>query len=99
MKRILVWAIAGLLVVGTATLIIANTEQHQGAALIAGDVPVTEDQVRTKLQSDGWSDVQIQRDGRYFQVTAVKSGQASKKMAVDSQTGRLRSNDDDDDDD
>jgi hypothetical protein len=98
MKRIFVWAIAGLFVVATASLIVANTEQHPGTALIAGDVPVTEDQVRTKLQSDGWSDVQIQRDGRYFQVTAVKSGQASK-MAVDSQTGRLRSNDDDDDDD
>jgi hypothetical protein len=96
MKRILVWAIAGLLVAGTAGLLVANTEQHRGTALIAGDVPVTEDQVRTKLQADGWSDVQIRRDGRYLQVTAVKGGQPGK-MAVDSQTGRLRADDDDDD--
>jgi len=49
------------------------------------------------LQSDGWSDVQITRGGRYFEVTANRKG-AAKKLAVDAQTGRLRPDDDDDDD-
>ena len=55
--------------------------------------------MRAKLQTDGWSDVRIVRDGRYFQVSAAKDGKA-EQFAVDGQTGRLRaSNDDDDDDD
>ena len=62
---------------------------------------MTEDQVRQKLQSDGWSNVQIVRDGRYVEAIAAKDGQDCK-IVVDSQTGRLRAGeraDDDDDDD
>jgi hypothetical protein len=99
MRRLLISAIAVALLGGATGLIVVNAQQRDGAVFIAGDKPVTEDQVRTKLQTDGWSDVQIYRDGRYFQVTASKSGETSK-IAIDSQTGRLRaSNDDDDDDD
>ena len=51
-------------------------------------------------ETDGWSNVVISRNGRYIEVTGSMNGQAGK-MAVDSQTGRLRANnyDDDDDDD
>jgi hypothetical protein len=73
-------------------------EPNKGAAFIAGDHPVTEEQVRQKLQSDGWSNVQIVRNGRYFEAIAAKDGENSK-IAVDSQTGRLRADNDDDDDD
>jgi hypothetical protein len=59
---------------------------------------VTEDQVRQKLQSEGWSNIQIARDGRYLEAIGSKDGQTSR-MEVDSQTGRLRADDDDDDDD
>ena len=98
MNRILVWTIAGVLVVGTAGLIVVNSAQSRVGALIPGDSPVTEDQVRIQLQADGWLDVQIQRDGRIFRVTALKNGRIAN-IIIDSQTGRLRSDDDDDGDD
>jgi len=100
MKRLfLTSSIVGALVAGAINVANVNAEPRLGAALIAGDKPVTEDQVRTKLQTDGWSDVQISRDGQRFEVTASKNGQADK-MTVDAQTGRvLDQNDDDHDDD
>jgi hypothetical protein len=72
-----------------------SSSAKQGT-LIAGDQPVTEEQVRGELQSGGWANVQIVREGRYFEVSAIKNGQIGK-LAVDSQTGRLRAKDDDDD--
>lgn len=97
MKRLLIWSAAGVLIAGTAGLMVVNAQQRQGEVFIAGDGPVSEHQVRTKLQTDGWSDVQIQRDGRYFQVTARKNGEPGK-IVIDAQTGRLRADNDDDDD-
>jgi hypothetical protein len=75
----------------------ATAEPRQGPVFIAGDRAVTEDQVRSKLQDNGWSNIQIARDGDYFGVSGVKNGQPGK-LAIDSRTGRLRANDDDDDD-
>jgi len=98
MRRLLAWSLAGLLCAGAASLMVVNAQQRQDTAFITGAGPVTEEQVRAKLQTDGWSDVQIYRDGRYFKVSASKGGETSK-LAVDVQTGRLRANDDDDDDD
>src|SRR5262249_10219371 len=51
-----------------------------------------------KLQTDGWSNVVISRNGRYIEVTGSMNGETGK-MAVESQTGRLRADNDDDDDD
>ena len=79
-------------------LTIANAQQAQAPAFIAGDRPVTAEQVLEKLQTDGWSNVVISRNGRYIDVTGSMNGETSK-MAVDSQTGRLRADNDDDDDD
>jgi hypothetical protein len=98
MNRLAVWSIAGALVIGATGLMVVNAQQRQGAAFIAGDAPVTEDQVRAKLQTDGWSNVQIVRDGRYFDIKASKDGQAGQ-IVVDGQTGRLRADNEDDDDD
>jgi hypothetical protein len=99
MKRLLVLSIGGVLAIGAAGLLAVNAQQPKGAIFIAGDRPVTEEQVRAKLQTDGWSQVQIVRDGRYLDVTAAKGGQ-SETLTIDGQTGRLRaSNEDDDDDD
>jgi len=97
MKRLLVWSVAGVLVAGTLAVFAVNAAQNRGAVLIPGDNPVSEEQVRTALQAEGWSNVRIQRDGRYFEVVAVKENRPGK-MKVDAQTGRLASNDDDDDD-
>src|SRR5258705_999248 len=96
-NRLLVWTLGGALLIGAAGVAIVMAEPTNGPALIAGDQPVTEDQVRQKLQSDGWENVRIVRDGRYFDAIASKGGKDSK-IVVDAQTGRLRAADDDDDD-
>jgi hypothetical protein len=97
MNKLLMWTLGGALVIGTTGLVIVMAEPTKGPIFIAGDQPVNEDQVRQKLQSDGWANVQIVRDGRYFEAIASKDGKNSK-IVVDSQTGRLRAADDGDDD-
>jgi Peptidase propeptide and YPEB domain len=97
MNRVLVWSLGGVLLIGATGLAIVMAEPTKGPALIAGNQPVTEDQVRQKLQSDGWQNVSIVRDGRYFEAIASKDGKNSK-IVVDGQTGRLRAADGDDDD-
>lgn len=97
MNRLIACVIGAALLAGGAGLMIAKAQQAPEAALIAGDRPVTAEQVWEKLQSDGWSNVVISRNGRYIEVTGSRNGQAGK-MAVDSQTGRVRAADDDDDD-
>ena len=100
MNQKLMWTIGtgGVLLAAGVAFAIVTVEPTKGPVFIAGDKPVTEDQVRQKLQSEGWSNIQIARDGRYLEATGSKDGQTSK-MEVDSQTGRLRADDDDDDDD
>ncbi len=98
MNRNWIWAGGGLLLLGMAGVAMVTAESSKGPVLIAGDQPVSEDQVRQKLQSDGWSNVQIVREGRYLEAIGSKNGQTSK-VAVDAQTGRLRAATDDDEDD
>jgi hypothetical protein len=98
MNRLVACTLGGALLAGAAGLMIAKAQQSQGSVLIAGDRPVTVEQVQDKLQTDGWSNIVISRNGRYIQVTASRNGQTDK-MTVDSQTGRLRADADDDDDD
>jgi len=98
MNRLITWAVGGTLLVAAAGLMIANAQQSSAPAFMAGDRPVTAEQVREKLQSDGWANVVVSRHGRYIEATGSLNGEAGK-MAIDSQTGRLRAADDDDDDD
>lgn len=95
MNRKFIWAATGLVLAGIAGIAVVTAGPSQGPALIAGDQPVTEDQVRQKLQSDGWSNMQIVREGRYMEAIGSKDGQASK-VVVNAQNGRLRATDDDD---
>lgn len=95
MNRRVILSIAGAMIAGAVGLVAVHARQD--TVFIAGDQPVSEDQVRTKLQADGWSGVQIARDGRYYQVIGSRNGVAAK-MTIDAQTGRLRDDDDDDDD-
>jgi hypothetical protein len=53
MNRILVWIIAAALVIGAVGAMIATAGQTRGPPLIAGDQPVTQEQVHQKLQSSG----------------------------------------------
>jgi hypothetical protein len=79
-------------------LVLAKAQQSRETTLIAGDRPVTVEQVVEKLKADGWSDIVISQNGRYLKVSGLVNGQAGK-VAVDSQTGRLKAGADDDDDD
>jgi CTP:molybdopterin cytidylyltransferase MocA len=95
-RRLLVALVSGAtLVAATGALIAA---QPRGAVFIAGDQPITEAQVREKLQSEGYSNIQILRQGNYFEAIGSKDGQPGK-VVVDARTGRLADNDGDDDDD
>ena len=72
--------------------------QAPAPVFIAGDQPVTEDQVRNKLLTEGWVNVQTARDGQFIRATGMHEGQP-QKVIVNAGNGRLRSQVDDDDDD
>ena len=96
-RRLLVMLVGGTaLAAATGTLI--ATAAPTGAVFIPGDQPVTENQVLQKLQSDGYTSVQIVRQGRYLEALGTKDGKTTK-VRVDSQTGRLGPDSDGDDDD
>ena len=96
-RRLLIWTIGGAAVFGAAGALIATSEARRGAVFIAGDRPVTEDQVRQKLRSEGYLNIQIAREGGYFQASGSK-GRQTARILVDSQTGRLAAEHEDDDD-
>jgi hypothetical protein len=79
-------------------LMLAKAQQSKETTFIAGDRPVTAEQVVEKLKADGWSEIVISGNGRYLKVSGLVNGQAGK-LAVDSQTGRIKADADDDDDD
>jgi ABC-type phosphate transport system auxiliary subunit len=92
--RLLMWVTAAAVLVAIVTVIDLAKEREDGPVFIASNGPLTEDQVRQKLVADGWANVQIRREGRYFQVMGSKDQQTAH-LVVDSQTGRLRGDDDD----
>jgi len=99
MNRAIPWVIAGGVVVAAATaFVVAAPERDTGPVFIEGSRPVTEEQVRQKLVSDGWSGVQVLRRGRIVLAMGSKEGR-TEAFAVDVLTGRLHKTDDDDDDD
>ena len=99
MKRAIAWSIAGgVVLAAAAALVIAAPERDRGPVFIEGSRPVTEEQVRQKLVSDGWTNVQVVRRGRLVMAMGSKDGRTDA-FAVDAFTGRLRSDGDDDDDD
>src|SRR5262249_43029352 len=99
MNQAIPWSIpGGVLVAAAAALVVAAPERKDPAFdFISGNRSVTEDQVRQKLVSDGWSDIQIVLRGRYFMATASKDGRTDS-FSVDSLTGRLRGEETDCDD-
>lgn len=96
-RRILVALIGATAVAAVTGVVIATADQPQGAVFIPGGQPVTEDLIRQKLQSEGYSNIQIMRQGRFFEAMGSKVGKTGK-VKVDALTGRLASDDDDDDD-
>jgi hypothetical protein len=98
-NRVIPWTIGGgvLLAAWGALLIMVPERKDPAFDFIDGNRPVTEDQVRQKLVSDGWTDVQVVLRGRFFLATASKGGELGA-FSVDALTGRLRGEDDDCDD-
>jgi hypothetical protein len=90
--------LATVITVGAAGLPRLMAQQALAPVFIAGDQPVTAEQVRKKMLSDGWSDIHLVVDGQYFRVVASKDGE-TERITIDSETGRLGADDDDDDDD
>ena len=76
-----------------ALIAMSNSE---GDNFISSGQPVTEDQVRAKLQSQGWTAIQVTRDERYIEATASKEGRVARLM-IDSLTGQLIADDRDED--
>jgi len=96
MNRRLVVALVGGTALVAATGGLIATAQPQGAVFIVGDQPVTEAQVREKLQSEGYANIQIVRQGRFFEAMGSKDG-TTGKVVIDARTGRTAAADDDDD--
>jgi len=80
---------------GGRRIINKKTAGAEGEIFIASDQPITVTQVQEKLRGEGWRNVQITEQGRYFEVAGSKDGQ-SRKLMVDSLTGRLIADQDDD---
>jgi len=94
MNRALIGILIGALIGGGVGLVIATSDGGEGPIFIASDQPITEGQVREKLESQGWLNIRITEQGRYFEATGVK-GDRSRKIMIDSLTGQLIEDDDD----
>jgi hypothetical protein len=94
-RRLLAGLLVSAALLAGAGVVIATAEPR-GAVFIAGDQPVTEAQVREKLQSEGYTNIQIARQGNFFEALGSKDGRTGK-VVVDARNGRLADDDDDDD--
>jgi hypothetical protein len=95
MNRVLILSLVGALLGGGVAFLIATADEREGPIFIASDQAITESQVREKLQSQGWLNVQIAEQGQYLEVTGIKGGR-TRKIMINSLTGRLIQDDDDD---
>jgi hypothetical protein len=93
MNRLLIGGFIGALLGGGLGVLLA-ADDGEGTIFIANDQPITAGQVQEKLQSEGWLNIQIAEQGRYFEVTGTKGGR-SKKMMIDLLTGLSMEDDDD----
>jgi hypothetical protein len=89
MRRLFVSRTVLVLALGAIGVWIATAEENLGPAFVKGGGPVTEDRVRQEMLAEGYSNPQVVREGRYFEVMGTKDGQ-NQKLVVDQQTGRLR---------
>jgi UDP-N-acetyl-D-mannosaminuronic acid transferase (WecB/TagA/CpsF family) len=85
MKRAMVAGTAGAALIVAAIAVYDRTHRR---VLIPGDQPVTELQVRQRLQAEGYTNIEVMRSAGYFEVSASKDGKPAR-LAVDTATGRL----------
>ena len=91
-KRVQV-AVIGALLIGLFVWGLVVLDQGHWLPFIAGDRPVTEEQIRAQLAADGWSDVDVRSRGDFYDAVGKRNGQVVW-MTVDSKTGRRRYDDD-----
>ena len=96
MNRMLVWGLVGAFLGGGLAVLIAMYDEAEGQMAVAGDLPLTEDQVRGHLLSRGWADIRLSHDARYIEATG-RTGERPSHMTVDSLTGKIIGDDSDDD--
>jgi hypothetical protein len=85
---LLVSGIALAVALSAIAVWIATAKEGLGPAFVNGGGPVTEDQVRQEMLTQGYSNPQVVREGQYFEAMGTKDGQ-TQRLVVDSQTGRL----------
>lgn len=90
-------ALGGLLMAGSSGLALAaGGISAPGSATTVQATPMTNAQIQQKLQSEGYTNVQVTKhDKSHIDVTATKNGK-TEKLAVNPQTGALTSDSDDD---
>jgi hypothetical protein len=93
MKRF--FLVGGSVLIGSITAVLVAARFDSNQVFIAGDQPVSVDQVRQKLETDGWSNVQATRQGRFIVAIGSRNGEEIR-VQVEALTGRLRVTDDDD---
>ena len=93
MKRFLL--IGGAALIGASAVLFLAARLDSGRVFIPGEQPVSVDQVRQKLASDGWSNIQVSQKGRFIVAVGSRNGE-EKTIEVEALTGRLRITDDDD---
>ena len=94
MNRALVLGLIGAFLGGGLGVLIAMAGEGEGEIFIASNQPITEAQLRGKLQSDGWINVKIKNEGRYFQASGLKDGRLTT-ITLDAISGRLLDSDED----
>lgn len=97
MNRVLMWGFVGALLGGGLAALIAIYDETEGQMVIAGDLPLTEDQVRSQLTARGWADMTTTHDARYIEISGKALGRPAHMM-VDSLTGKIISDNSGDDD-
>jgi len=93
MNRMLVLGLIGAFLGGGIGVLVATADAG-GEAFITGDQPIIEARIRDKLHSDGWVNVTIKDEGRYFEASGLKNGH-QKAIAIDAVSGHLTDSDDD----
>jgi hypothetical protein len=78
MSRVLIFAIIGAILSGGVAVVMAVAGDGEGPIFIASNGPVTEAQIRDKLQSQRWSDIQVVNEGRYFEAIGSKDARAPR---------------------
>lgn len=85
MKRLAATTVGVLMLLGTASLALAAEKQSTSGA---GASTMSDSQIKQKLESEGYSNVQIkEHDKGHVDVTATKNGK-TEKLAVNPQTGQ-----------